>query len=175
MRQIAFVFLVISASLFGTSAEAKRGLAVVNYGDEIFDLGPLLPAKPDVRVGRICRHVGLFWADIATWDCRIVLADQDLSRYGELPAGMKAAIEAEYANATPDRGFWNRYGAFVMLGLVGFAMLRKLTRNASSGPEPVRNHDADGPIPSQPGNPPPARMAAATGGARGGFGRRGVS
>lgn len=172
MRRIAFACILLCVSLFGTAAEARRGIGVVNYGDEIFDLGPALPSRPETHVGRLCQHLGLFWADIATWNCRLVFTNADLTRYGELPAGIKAVIEVQYADAKPDRGIWNQYGAFVMLGVVGLALLFKLAKShAGSGAAPQIS-DADIPIPTSPSSPGPARMAA--GGARASFGQRGT-
>lgn len=165
MRAIACGVAMLALALFTTGAEAKRGAAVVNWGDEIFDVGPLALAGPETRVGKLCQHVGLFWADIATWNCRLVLTNADLTRYGEIPDSVKAIVEPAFANVTPQRGWWNGNGAYVFLGLLALGLAAKLRGSRASS-------EADAAVP-MPGAPAPL-PSPATVPARATFGRRGL-
>lgn len=112
----AFFFL----GLAPVSAEAK-GLFVINTGAEIFDVADL-PEElkgPEValwRLGWMCSRFGILWADVWTWDCKLIAYDGD--NYSELPAEMQEELEAEYPKSKAERGLWNRFGIFGMLGVV---------------------------------------------------------
>lgn len=163
MRPVVLFACVVTAALvlFGGHAHAGRGLAVVNYGDEIFDLGPVDAAHPDKRIGKLCQHAGLFWADIATWSCRLVVTNQDFTRYGEIPSEMRPIVEAVFAKTEPRRSWWNQYGAYLFLALFALGLLAKLRGGRASAQSPA----AGAFQPSQP---------ARSSGRRTSFGRRGA-
>ena len=111
---------------FATPSEAlaKKGFGIVSHGDELVEVGPL-PEVPEKVVGSLCQHFSVFWANVYTWDCRLVVTDKELQRYAEIPEPLKQDFEAKYSVANAQRGAWAKYGIFILLGLVGFGVWKK--------------------------------------------------
>jgi hypothetical protein len=116
--------------LLSAPAHAKRGGGIINTGDELFTVGDFPadivkdnPAAKTAKVGYKCSHFGLFWADVWTWDCKLV-AVTGTNSYADLPAGITAnlATNPSYAFSKAERGLWNKY-AFWTLVLGGLALL----------------------------------------------------
>ena len=128
--------LVVAAALclgFAASpAHAKRGIAVINTGNELFEVAPFpadviaaIPQTKNLKVGYKCSHFGIFWADVWTWDCKLVGVEGENS-YTDLPEALrtKLAAEPQYAYSHAKRGLWNHYGFWAVLAafavFVGF-------------------------------------------------------
>lgn len=144
-------FLAVTPS----SAEAK-GLLIINTGDEIFDAAELPEAlqSPEVdgwRLGWMCSRFGVLWADVWTWDCRLVAYQGD--NYSDLPPDLQAQLEEAHPKSSANRGLWNRFGIFALLGVVavlGIAGARgddESTPSAPSAPESGSGGDDPPPMP----------------------------
>jgi hypothetical protein len=120
-RLLAIVALCLFAAM---PAHARRGFALINTGDELFEVAEFpaeivkaIPAAASAKVGYKCSHFGLFWADIWTWDCKLVAVTGDNS-YGDLPDDLvaKLATDSQYAMSHARRGFWNHYAFWSLIG-----------------------------------------------------------
>jgi len=114
--------LVVAAALclgFAASpAHAKRGIAVINTGNELFEVAPFpadviaaIPQTKNLKVGYKCSHFGIFWADVWTWDCELVGVEGENS-YTSLPDELRTTLGADpqYGYSHAKRGLWNHYG-----------------------------------------------------------------
>ena len=121
-------FLIILALCLAASApaHAKRGLMLINTGDELFEVAAFpaevikdLPAAKDAKVGYKCSHFGLFWADVWTWDCKMV-AVLDENSYGDMPAALASRLSSDpqYGLDHAKRGLWNHYAFWTLIALV---------------------------------------------------------
>jgi len=143
-RLLAVLALCLFAAM---PAHARRGFALINTGDELFEVAPFpadvvraIPAAVSSQVGYKCSHFGLFWADIWTWDCKLVAVTGENS-YGDLPDELvaKLAADPQYAMSNAKRGFWNHYVFWSLVGafaaFVLFAMItgKKAATEVPSG------------------------------------------
>ena len=126
-------------------AHAKRGALVFNHGDELFEVGDFPPGvlvddrmASSIKAGYKCRHVGVFWADVWTWDCHLVaLLGED--RYADLPVHVVARLEGQpaFRMSQARRGLWNHYGFWsivVAVGAVaGYGVLRRRAAGRTHG------------------------------------------
>jgi hypothetical protein len=117
------VFALYAAVLtFSGAAHAKRGLVIFNTGDELFEVAsyqsPSLPVP--VQIGYKCSHFGLFWADVWTWDCKMV-AYLSENEYANLPEQFISELQnnSQYKMSKAKRGFWNHYAFWVLMSLIG--------------------------------------------------------
>ena len=126
------LLIILALSLFfAAPAHAKRGIAIINTGDELFEVADfpddvikIAPGARNAKVGYKCSHVGLFWADIWTWDCKMVAVTGDNS-YGDLPPDIAAMLDTNpaYTLRKAKRGFWNHYAFPTLLfGIAAFAV-----------------------------------------------------
>jgi hypothetical protein len=131
-RLLAVLALCLFAAM---PAHARRGIALVNTGDELFEVAAFpadvvraIPAAGNSKVGYKCSHFGLFWADIWTWDCKLVAVTGE-DTYGNLPDDLvvKLAADPQYAIGNAKRGFWNHYAFWGLIGaIVAFAVYAML-------------------------------------------------
>jgi hypothetical protein len=110
--------------LFAAPAHAKKGIMVFNTGDELFSVAPFpadvvkdSPAAKDYQAGYKCSHFGLLWADVWTWDCKLVAVTGEDS-YASLPEDVanKLTADPQYAFSKAKRGFWNHYAFWTLIG-----------------------------------------------------------
>lgn len=114
MRRWLLYFACVLTLGLSLSAQAK--LLIVNTGDELFEVAELplqlqREMQDGYKMGYICRHFGVFWADFQTWNCRLVAVDLNREQYAELPVDMVAQWKAQYPWKMAKRSFWNKYGA----------------------------------------------------------------
>lgn len=124
----------ISLALLVCLPAQAKGIFMVNTGDELFTVAAFperlisqFPALAQVQAGYKCEHFGLFWADVWTWDCKLVGVDAGDSYY-DLPEPVVSALatDPQYAMGKAKRGLWNHYGIFAMLAAVGgYLFLRR--------------------------------------------------
>lgn len=104
---------------------------IINTGNEIFEVAPL-PAplkegKPQLaawKLGYMCDRFGILWADVWTWNCKIVAYDGDKT-YSDLPEELRSSFESQYPMSKAQRGLWNHYGIVIIaVGLVGLGALK---------------------------------------------------
>ena len=112
-------------------AEAKVRIPMpIHTGQEVFEVGPLpdelqkwKPELKDWKIGYMCDRFGILFADVWTWDCKMVAYDGK-ETYSELPPDWRESLEAEYPMSKSKRGFWSHYGIVVLLGLISLGALR---------------------------------------------------
>lgn len=117
--------LIVSVSLPGLS-HAKGVPLFFQTGDELFEIEGAPVFEDGYSVGYACQRLGLFGADIWTWDCDIMAISIEEFSVGELDPEFKHEMEAEFSLSDRRRGAWNHYGGFALAGLlVGGIALRK--------------------------------------------------
>jgi hypothetical protein len=121
--------LVLSAT-FPSRAQARRGLVVVNSGQDVFEAGPL-PAPyathPDLvgfQAGYQCDVYGVFWIYFSISNCRPVAFNEATDQYVDAPE-VVAAVQAAYQESDMKLGFWKGYMRYLvlLLGLLIGGML----------------------------------------------------
>jgi len=150
-RSLQRLFLVLALCLFAAApAHAKRGLMLINTGDELFEVASFpedvikdIPKASGAKVGYKCNHFGVFWADVWTWDCKMV-AMLDENSYADLPGDIatRLAGDEQFSLSHAKRGFWNHYAFWVLIAAVvaffGWGMLpgnkKKETDEADAQP-----------------------------------------
>lgn len=129
--------------LLGIPAHAKVRLAVINTGDELFEVAAFpsavieqYPAAKDLMAGYKCSHFGIFWADVWTWDCTLV-AVSGTDSYSDLPADVTSQLSADprYLFKKAKRGFWNHYAFWTFL--MGALAIYLLTRDKGERRRPA--------------------------------------
>jgi len=124
--RLLFATVALCLGVIATPAHAKRGIGVINTGDELFEVAPFpaevieaIPKIKDLKVGYKCSHFGVFWADVWTWDCELVGVENE-NTYTSLPDELrtKLAADPQYAYSHAKRGLWNHYGFWAVLAAV---------------------------------------------------------
>jgi hypothetical protein len=138
-KALLFLLPVVVASFaFGSSrAEAKKsgGVVVYQYGDNVFEAGPLPKPYGDIKelsgyqAGYKCKVFGLFWATFHKWNCEPVaflgktFLDADKAPSKELRdqvLTLNKAIGKKYKLSDVKMGFWAKHGRiFIVLGILG--------------------------------------------------------
>lgn len=127
--------LVAGALLLGAgSAEARRGIAIINTGNDIFEAGPL-PAPFDkepqlagAQAGFKCSIFGVFWIYLHWWDCQPVGFRGDT--YYDNPELVKA-VAATYKQGDMKPGFWKGMMRWVLLaGALGMGAIAWFSRKS---------------------------------------------
>jgi hypothetical protein len=93
-------------------------------GDELFEI----KAGPDFgdgyHLGYACKRLGLFGADIWTWDCELSAVNLDKFSVGDLEPDEKSEMSSKYTLGDRERNPWNHYGfigiALMFLGSMVF-------------------------------------------------------
>lgn len=130
-------------------AHAKRGIAIVNTGEDVFEAGPipeqlfagmqeeeLASAKQQLngwQAGYKCSIFGVFWVYFHTWDCKPVIFSGET--FDDSPE-VAQAVEAEYKGSY-SAGFWKGYMRFVLLALIlggGVLYVMSLSGNKDTAP-----------------------------------------
>ena len=122
--RLLFATVALCLGVIATPAHAKRGIGIINTGDELFEVAPFpadviaaIPQTKNLQVGYKCSHFGIFWADVWTWDCKLVGVEGE-SSYTDLPDELRTKLSADpqYAYSHAKRGLWNHYGFWGALG-----------------------------------------------------------
>ena len=141
------LLIILALSLFfAAPAHAKRGLAIINTGDELFEVAEfpeevikIAPGARTAKIGYKCSHFGIFWADIWTWDCKMVAVTGENS-YGDLPPNIASMLDTNpaYTLSKAKRGFWNHYAfptlLFLIIAVALFAYFKKGNEEGVSEP-----------------------------------------
>jgi len=119
--RLMFATAALCLGVVATPAHAKRGIGVINTGEELFEVAPfptevLADMTNDLKVGYKCSHLGVFWADVWTWDCQLVAVKGENS-YTNLPEELRTKLSADpqYDYSHAKRGLWNHYGFWAAL------------------------------------------------------------
>lgn len=143
--------MLMFAGLCATAnpAHARRGFAIINTGEDIFESGPLPDAayagvdpselagvKQEMagwQAGYKCSIVGVFWVYLHMWDCKPVAFKDD--SFDDSPE-IAQAVEAQYKGSY-SAGFWKGSMRFVLLALgavAGGVFLMGLRKGNSPAP-----------------------------------------
>jgi hypothetical protein len=125
--------LSVMMLIFSTNAYAKRGLGIINWGEELFEVENFqnefsIMGKPHsslMKIGYKCSHFGMFWADAFTWDCTMVQI-MDGEHYLKLPDNIAAQLigNPQYKLSKAKRSFWNHYAFWIFLSMFSFWLYR---------------------------------------------------
>jgi len=138
-------FLVILALclLAASPAHARRGLMLINTGDELFEVADFpedvvqtIPRAKTAKVGYKCDHFGIFWADVWTWNCSVVAVTGENS-YADLPDDITSRLagDPQYAFGKAKRGVWNHYAFWALIAAVGAFFAYGMFAGKKSEPE----------------------------------------
>ncbi|WP_071870366.1 hypothetical protein [Atopomonas hussainii] len=125
MKKIAAALLLLSASLLPNLSYAKGVPLFFQTGDEIFEIEGAPQLEDGFSVGYACKHLGLFYADLWTWDCAIMAVNKEAFSVGELDQEFKSQIETKYNLSDRKRSPWNHYGAFAIAFVVAGGLVIK--------------------------------------------------
>ncbi len=122
---LAVLLLGVGSGLL-TPKEAHAKFVLINTGQEMYEVGPLPPELAaeapagDWHLAYMCSRLGVFWADVWTWDCEMVAFDG--KGYADLPAEARYELEATYPMSQAKRSLWNKYGVLAFVGLAGIGV-----------------------------------------------------
>lgn len=143
--QLLALILALGFITFDSSdAHAKRGIAIINTGEQIFHVGPFPEAvqAPDqnLQVAVLCGQFGLFWAAVWTYDCRFVAFIPSEQAYADIPPEILPEVEKKYDFSDGQRDLWNKYGIVVLILLLALFAYLKLREDHEV---PDYNEDPD--------------------------------
>lgn len=156
MKRTLFTLLLGTLLFAGLSAtadpaHARRGFAIINTGEDIFESGPipdaayagidpsqLAAAKQQMagwQAGYKCSIFGAFWVYLHMWDCKPVAFQGD--SFDDSPE-IAQAVEAQY-HGDYSAGFWKGGMRFVLLAAaLGVGGLFLFGLGKESEPEPAQ-------------------------------------
>jgi hypothetical protein len=153
--RVLIVGFVLIAGMRG--AEAARGIAIVNTGEDVWEVGQVKPeskaeveaqTEPGVSIGIMYSRFGLFWLDIVRWDKRYVLF-KDNNVY-EIPEDVAKQIAA----GSLDKPFTLTIppGLIVLIALgLAFLAFLFIGRKNDAPDSPDTPSSPDGPAPESEG------------------------
>ena len=119
------ILSILSFSLLvALPAQAAKMPLFFSTGDALFTVADfpaeLLKENPgakDLKAGYKCSHFALFGANAWTWGCTMVGVSGEKS-YSDLPADVasKLAGDPAYGFSKAERGFWNKYAFWSIVG-----------------------------------------------------------
>lgn len=131
--RIFILLIIISLGLFTfyeKEALAKGKIPIpvlINTGSVIYPVAPIppeiaelseYPDIEDLKLGYKCSHIGIFYADIWSWNKELVIYKGDT--YSEIPAEIRQVLEMDYPFSEAERSTWNRYGIVISVLILGF-------------------------------------------------------
>ena len=117
MNKLVLGLLLISLSVIPSISFAKGAPLFFQTGDELFEIEDAPVFDDGYKIGYACQRLGLFGADIWTWDCELMAVNLEQFSAGDLDPEYKAEMEAKYSLSDRSRNPWNEYG------VIGFAVL----------------------------------------------------
>lgn len=129
------LIIMLWLGLSAVPAQAK-GFVLFNTGEELFEVKPLperiikdYPEAEGLKLGYKCSHFGVFWADVWTWDCKMVgVENVNMDSYVELPEDITKELrtESQYNFSKAQRTVWNHYGVpLALAAFLGFVFIRR--------------------------------------------------
>ena len=118
--------LLLAAALLALAPAAEAKIPIpINTGNGVFEVAPLPETLKAMdrslaswKLGYKCDRFGILWADVWTWNCKLVAYD-GVKSYSDLPDELRTKLEKEYPMSKAQRGFWNHYGIVVVLVAIG--------------------------------------------------------
>lgn len=116
-----FIGLVLLIGFSIPSLSFAKGVPLfIQTGDELFEIDGAPEFEDGYSVGYACKHFGILYADLWTWDCDLKAINIDEFAAGDLEPEFKTELESKYSLSDRKRDMWNHYGASVLvLALVG--------------------------------------------------------
>lgn len=100
-----------------------------NTGDELFTIEGAPEFDEGYSVGYACQRLGLFGADLWTWDCELTAVNLEEFSVADLPEEMLAKLSDKYTIADRVRSPWSQFGGIgILLVLVIAAVVKFLVR-----------------------------------------------
>jgi hypothetical protein len=126
MKSGIFGAILISLALIPSVSYAKGIPLFLQTGDELFEIDGAPQYEGGYSVGYACKRLGLFGADIWTWDCKLMAINLEKFSAGDLDDKEMAEYSAKYSESDRKRGPWNHYGIFILsAGLLGVGIIKK--------------------------------------------------
>jgi hypothetical protein len=136
------ISLAAISTLAPTPAHARaRGILFFNTGEELFEVGDFpqnmvneYPGLKDYKMSYLCQRFGLFWADIWTWDCKLMAANTSSNTVSDIPQELALPLQQQYPFDKAQRSFWSKYGILTMMiaFMVVFILQGKKETNAET-------------------------------------------
>lgn len=131
-----WILAAVLTAMTPQRAEAAKLPAIVNYGEDIFPVGPLpedmaVPEFAGYQVGMKCSVVGLFWIYLHTWECMPVIYSEAEDSFLDDPE-LNAILAERYSKSDMQMGFWKGQMRWVLLGILGLGIFFGL-RNRGGG------------------------------------------
>lgn len=121
MKRFLLSIALLACSSLPIAAQAKGIPLVLNTGDELFAIKGAPAFDDGYAVGYACKRLGVFGADIWTWDCNIMAINEAEFSVGDLEPAAAAEMARKYPLSARERSLWNHYGfAAILLGVAGF-------------------------------------------------------
>ena len=115
------------------TADAKKGLLFLNWGEDAFEAADLPPEiqqeMPEWKFGYKCSIIGIFWAYFHTWDCQpVAFKDDGINSftYDDSPEVQAIMADMGISEADIKMGVWTKHGRWLFLAvllLIGYASL----------------------------------------------------
>lgn len=124
MKKIKLFIIVLFCAAFSPFTMAKGIPLIFNTGDELFQIEDAPKFDDGYEVGYACQHLGIMYADIWTWDCKLMAIDIQKFSAGELDSKFLQQMNEKYSESDRVRNPWNHYGALLMsLVIAGYLLM----------------------------------------------------
>lgn len=133
-RSASIVALVVGLGLLAAQTSHARIPIPIHTGDDIVEVAPLPQevinlsddpkALSDWKLGWKFARFGILFSDVWTWNHQLVAVKGNT--YSDLPAEVQASLVPKYPFAKCNRGYWRRYGAKVLVGLIVLGLILQL-------------------------------------------------
>jgi ABC-type multidrug transport system permease subunit len=133
MNKLKLCFLLFICCAFSPVTMAKGIPLFFNTGDELFEVEDAPAFDDGYKVGYACERLGVFGADIWTWNCKLMAINVGKFSAGDLPEDMIKEFNQKYSESDRIRNPWNHYGAVLIIIIVaGFTLLNRKKKAADS-------------------------------------------
>jgi len=119
MRIILLTFILLISSGAAHAAKSTGIPLFFQTGDELFEIEGAPEFEDGSSVGYLCQRFALFFADIWTWDCRIMYVFMEQFSVEEVSEEELGEYQGSYKTGDRKRSFWNQYGFITLLVLGG--------------------------------------------------------
>lgn len=132
MKHLFWGMTLLLLGAMPTLSHAKGAPLLLQTGDELFEVANAPKLEQGYSVGYACKRLGLFGADLWTWDCQLMAVNLDEFAVADLTDELHAELAQKYSLDDRVRDPWNHYGvAILILLLAGVAALKLRNRAAA--------------------------------------------
>lgn len=133
MNKLKLCLLLFICCAFSPITMAKGIPLFFNTGDELFEIEDAPAFDDGYKVGYACERLGVFGADIWTWNCKLMAINMGKFSAGDLPEDMTQELNQKYSESDRIRNPWNHYGAVLIVVIVaGFTLLNRKKKASDS-------------------------------------------